>query len=230
SERDFINAVVDVAGSLVLVLDRSGRIVRFNRACEVTTGYSFAEVEGQLFDELFTPTDVISGMAASVTMPAASFPTSFEDTLLTRGYERRHVAWSNAALVDDAGVVTHVIATGIDITERRAAEIGLRDARERFRLAFDNAPIGMCLVGMDGRFTQVNRALCEMLGYSEDALLERTVADITYPDDIAMSNKAIADLAKGRIAAFHAEKRYLHADGHVLWALISVSMLHDTDG
>src|SRR5262249_42609831 len=92
SERDFVNAVVDVAGSLVLVLDRTGRIVRFNRACEVTTGYSFAEVEGQLFDELFTPTDVISGMAASVMMPATSFPTSFEDILLTRGYERRHVA------------------------------------------------------------------------------------------------------------------------------------------
>src|SRR5262249_18127168 len=118
----------------------------------------------------------------------------------------------------------------IDLTERRAAEIGLRDAQERFRLAFDNAPIGMCLVRMDGRFTQVNRALCEMLGYSEDALLERTVADVTHPDDIAMRNKGIADLANGRITSFHAEKRYLHDDGHVLWALISVSLLRDADG
>ncbi len=225
AERDFIDAVVDVAGSLVLVLDRAGRIVRFNRACEVTTGYSFAEVEGLLFDELFAPPGGDYGMAAPVGMSAADFPTTFEEGLVTRGGERRHVAWSNAALVDDAGEVTHVIATGIDMTERRAAEMGLREAQERFRLAFDNAPIGMCLVGRDGRFMQVNRALCEMLGYRERELLGRTVADVTHPDDIAMSSKAIADLTAGRAATFQAEKRYLHADGHVLWALISVSVL-----
>jgi diguanylate cyclase (GGDEF)-like protein/PAS domain S-box-containing protein len=230
TERDFVNAVVDVASSLVLVLDRDGRIVRFNRACEVTTGYLFAEVEGRPFDELFTPTDGTCAMAASVGMPASAFPTSFEDTLVTRGYDRRHIAWSNAALVNDAGDVTHVIATGIDVTEPRAVELGLREAQDRFRLAFDNAPIGMCLVAADERFMRVNLALCEMLGYSERDLLDRTVTDIVHPDDIAMTRKAFADMSGGKDVTFHAEKRYLHADGHVLWALVAVSVLNGPNG
>jgi diguanylate cyclase (GGDEF)-like protein/PAS domain S-box-containing protein len=230
AERDFVDAVVEVAGSLVLVLDRVGRIVRFNRACEVTTGYSSAEVEGRLFTELFAPPGGTSGMAASLATPAVDFPTSFEDTLVTRDRGHRLVAWSNTALSDDAGALTHLIATGIDITERRAAEMGRREAEERFRLAFDNAPIGMCLVGPGGRFMQVNRALCEMLGYPEGELLERAVVDVTHPDDLAATSAAITDLATGRAVTFHAEKRYLHADGHVLWALTSVSVLRGNSG
>jgi diguanylate cyclase (GGDEF)-like protein/PAS domain S-box-containing protein len=230
AERDFVDAVVEVAGSLVLVLDRAGRIVRFNRACEVTTGYSFEEVEGRLYRELFAPPDGACAIAASVGLPAAAFPASFADTLVTRDGGHRLVAWSNSALHDEAGAVTHMIATGIDVTERRAAERGRREAEERFRLAFDNAPIGMCLVGPGGRFMQVNKALCEMLGYRESELLERAVVDVTHPDDIAATSAAIAELAAGRAATFHAEKRYLHADGPVLWALTSVSVLRGGTG
>jgi diguanylate cyclase (GGDEF)-like protein/PAS domain S-box-containing protein len=230
NERDFVDGVVDVAGSLVLVLDRDGRIVRFNRACEVTTGHSFAEVAGRPYRELFAPPGEVCGMAASVETPADGFPTSFEDTMVTRDRGGRLVAWSNAALLDEVGAVTHVIATGIDITERRAAERGLHEAQERFRLAFDNAPIGMCVASLDGRLMQVNQAMCEMLGYRETELLDRTVADITHPDDIAMGKDAMANLSTGRAARFHAEKRYLHADGHVLWALTSVSVLNDSAG
>src|SRR5204862_7705717 len=60
-ERDFVDAVLDVAGSLVLVLDREGRIVRFNRACEATTGYRFAEVEGVAFWDLFLAPEDVEG-------------------------------------------------------------------------------------------------------------------------------------------------------------------------
>jgi diguanylate cyclase (GGDEF)-like protein/PAS domain S-box-containing protein len=229
-ERDFIDGVVNVAGSLVLVLDRAGRIVRFNRACEVTTGYSFAEVAGRQFGELFAPPGGTCAMMASVEMPAAGFPTSFEDVLVTRDHERRQVAWSNAALVNEARAVTHVIATGIDITDRRATETRLREAQELFRLAFDNAPIGMCLVGPGGRFMQVNQAMCEMLGYRERELLDRTVLDITHPDDIAKSKKVMADLESGRTTTFHAEKRYLHANGQVLRGQLSAAVLQDIDG
>jgi diguanylate cyclase (GGDEF)-like protein/PAS domain S-box-containing protein len=106
----------------------------------------------------------------------------------------------------------------------------LRQAQERFRLAFDNAPIGMCLVGPGGRFMQVNQALCDMLGYRGRDLLELGVLDITHPDDAALSKEAIADLGAGRVTRFHAEKRYLHADGHVLWGLLSAAVMHSANG
>jgi diguanylate cyclase (GGDEF)-like protein/PAS domain S-box-containing protein len=228
-ERDFVDAVVDVAGSLVLVMDRAGRIVRFNRACEMTTGYGFAEVEGLPFGEVFRSYDDAPA-ATFDNLAAGQFPTAFEQPLMTRDGTRRHIVWSNAALLDENGDLTHLIASGLDITARRAVEIELREAQERFRRAFDNAPIGMCLVGVDARFLQVNRALCEMFGYAEDELLRRSIGDVTHPDQVADSLRAVADMADGRAENYQVEKQYVRADGRALWALVSASVVHNEAG
>jgi diguanylate cyclase (GGDEF)-like protein/PAS domain S-box-containing protein len=226
AEHDFVDAVLDVAGSLVVVLDRTGHIVRFNRTCELTTGYAFREVADRPFWELFLPAGEREQAEASFSVLSASdFPVAFENTFLRRDGDHVCVAWSNAALVDDSGTVTHVIATGIDVTARRAAERELHEAQERFRQAFDNASIGMCLVDMDMRFIQVNPALCEMLGRSGSELLGLSVADVTHPDDVESSMAAARDMKLGEAGPYHAEKRYLHADGHVVWGLITACVI-----
>ena len=115
-------------------------------------------------------------------------------------------------------------------TERRQLDVALREANERFRLAFDGAPIGMALVGLDGRWLQVNPALCEIVGYPADELLTTTFQDITHPDDLeadlGLMHKVLAD----EIASYSIEKRYFHADGHVVWINLAVSLVRDTAG
>ena len=236
-ERDFVDSVLDAAGSLVLVLalDRRGRIIRFNRACETTTGYRSAEVEGKLVSELFLLPEEANFAAAgfgedTASTPELALPRSFVCTWISRAGERHHIAWSNAALVDGYDEVTHVIATGIDITASRAAETGLREVQERFRLAFHNAPIGMCLVSMDGRFIKVNRALCDMLGRAETELLRLSIPEVTHPDDVGAAIAAMVSMRTGQRLAHRAENRYLHADGRVIWALMSASVVHRDSG
>jgi diguanylate cyclase (GGDEF)-like protein/PAS domain S-box-containing protein len=224
AERDFVDAVVDAAGSLVVVLDPAGRIVRVNRACEVTTGYPFAELSGRHFRVAFQGVPDLSAKAPE------DFPVMFEETLVARDGGRRYVAWSSAALLDAEGRISHVIVTGLDITPRRAVETELREAQERFRQAFDNAAIGMCLVGRDMRFIQVNPALCAMLGYPEEQLLRLTVPDVTHPDQVDASMDALRDLSGGGTASVHLEKQYLRSDGQPLWARVSVSAVHDESG
>jgi PAS domain S-box-containing protein len=127
-ERDFISAVLDTAGALVVVLDREGRIVRFNRACERTTGYSSGEVTGKLLWDLFLiPEEVEQVKAVFEKLQAGLFPSEYENHWVTKNGERRLIAWSNTALMDANGAVEHVIGTGIDVTERRRAE-SQRDA------------------------------------------------------------------------------------------------------
>jgi PAS domain S-box-containing protein len=117
-----------------------------------------------------------------------------------------------------------------DITERKESEEELRIAEERFRSAFDDAGVGMAVNTPDGRFIEVNHALCDMLGYREEQLLTFTFRDITYPEDVRLSVDKVRDLLDGETSSFQLEKRYLHAEGHPVWISLNVAAVRDRDG
>jgi len=120
-------------------------------------------------------------------------------------------------------VLRSKVAVFIDLEE---ATVALRESEARFRSAFDDAPIGMALVGIDGRWLQVNRSLCELVGYSEDDLLTMSVEDLTHPDD-RDGWEHVREIGAGDLRSLHVEKRYVHADGHEVCVLVSVSLLRD---
>jgi PAS domain S-box-containing protein len=122
------------------------------------------------------------------------------------------------------------VAHVVDIGERRRREQALAEAEDRFRSAFDNAPIGMALVAPDGRFIKVNRALCDLTGYSETHLLTRSFQAITHPDDLNADLALVQDVLADRRRTYQMEKRYYHADGHIIWVTLSVSLVRDADG
>jgi PAS domain S-box-containing protein len=122
-ERDFVSTVLDTAGSLVVVLDREGRIVRFNRACEEATGYSFREVHGRRTWEFLLPAEAVA--SAKDGFPgflSGDYPREVENCWVTRAGGRRLIAWYNTVLKNGNGVATSLISAGIDITEKRCAE------------------------------------------------------------------------------------------------------------
>ncbi len=122
-ERNFVSAVLDTAGALVIVLDTRGRIIRFNRACEETSGYSSKEVEGKEFWDIFLlPNEKPRVEVVFDNLVAGHFPNYNENFWVTKDGGRRLIAWSNTVLVDNSGKVEYVVATGIDITERKEAE------------------------------------------------------------------------------------------------------------
>jgi len=113
----------------------------------------------------------------------------------------------------------------LDITERKRAEQALHESEQRFRRAFDDAPIGMALVGLDGRWLQANRALCEIVGYPRERLLQKTFQDITHPEDLDADLELLRRLVAREIPGYQMEKRYIHASGRIVWVLLSVSLV-----
>lgn len=123
-ERDFIFAVMNTVDALVVVLDREGRIIRFNRACETLTGFTYKEVLGRhVWDFLLIPEDIEPVKRVFASLQTGQQASTFENYWLTRAGERRLISWSNSILFDQDGVVEHLIATGIDVTKTRRAEI-----------------------------------------------------------------------------------------------------------
>ncbi len=172
-EHDFIDAVLDTVGAIVLVLDRDGRVVRFNRACEQVSGYRAEEMIGGFIWELLIPCEEAERVGQVFkTLAAGQFPNRHENHWRTRDDGRRLIAWSNTCLVDAKGQVQHIIATGIDVTEARAAEAELRLAAR----VFEHAGEAIMVTDADNRIVQVNPAFTTITGYAAAEVLGQTPA------------------------------------------------------
>ncbi len=106
----------------------------------------------------------------------------------------------------------------------------LRLSEARFRGAFDAAAVGMALVSPEGRWLQVNHALCEIVGYSEAELLATDFQSITHPSDLDDDLDQVRRVLAGELASYQKEKRYVHKRGHTVWIVLSVSLIRDADG
>ncbi len=109
----------------------------------------------------------------------------------------------------------------------KAANEELEESQERFRSAFEYAAIGKALVSPEGKFIKANPALCEILGYSETELLQKSFQDITYPDDLNLDLEFLRQMLDSEIRTYQMEKRYIHSSGRLVWVLLSVSLMRD---
>lgn len=117
-----------------------------------------------------------------------------------------------------------------EINNRRKVEDHLRRSEQKFRMAMHFAPIGKALVGLDGKWLEVNKSLCNMLGYTAEELLQTDFQSLTYAEDLNMDLEYVGQLLAGKIKSYQMEKRYIHKSGNLVWGLLSVSLPRDENG
>jgi diguanylate cyclase (GGDEF)-like protein/PAS domain S-box-containing protein len=127
AERTFVDTVLEIAGSLICVFDPDGRFLRFNRACELISGYTSEEVIGRPFYDFLIPSGEIPAVQAALgRLRAGELPAASENHWVARDGSLRMISWSNASFFDADGVLTHIVSTGTDVTEQRRTEEALR--------------------------------------------------------------------------------------------------------
>ena len=151
-ERNFVSTILDTVGALVVVLDSEGRILRFNPACEIITGYSMEEVQGKCIWDLFLPAQEIERFRTIFeTLRTDLLPQDYQSSWITRHGEPRLIAWTSTLLPGSGETSNYIIATGIDITERKHLEKALLEisAREQRRIGQDlHDGLGQHLTGI----------------------------------------------------------------------------------
>jgi PAS domain S-box-containing protein len=151
-ERNFVSAILDTVGALVVVLDGEGRILRFNPACELTTGYSMEEVQGKRIWDLFLlPEEAERFRAVFEVLRTDLLPHAYQSCWATRHGDQRLIAWTSTLLPGNGETANYIIATGIDITERKHLEKAILDisAREQRRIGQDlHDGLGQHLTGI----------------------------------------------------------------------------------
>ncbi|WP_375506754.1 PAS domain S-box protein [uncultured Nostoc sp.] len=227
-----LDALLGAAPVAVCFLDRELRYIRINQVFADINGLTVEEHLGRKFGE------VLPKMAAELQLLLQHVLDSGEPLLNveisgeTRGQPRRYGCWlGNYYPVNNT--MGETVGIGIilaEVTAAKQTEVALRESEERFRAMFNQAAVGITLIGLDGRFLQVNPALCEITGYSHEELIQMNFQEINHPDDLEVDWQNARRVLAKEISGYSLEKRYIRKDGSIVWVNLTSSVVWDANG
>jgi diguanylate cyclase (GGDEF)-like protein/PAS domain S-box-containing protein len=242
--RDLYRGVLTAASGLSIIgTDPLGQITVFNTGAQKMLGYTEEQMLGNSPVVLHDPQE-LRRRAAELGVEAdfrlfvrgadSEHPETRQWTYLTSTGQRLQVELTVTAMTAPDGSLCGYIGVANDVTSQRQAELALRESEQRFRLAFDAASVGMCMVSLDpastGQLMRANQAMCNFTGYTEEELLALDVVRLSIPEDAKATRAALAAMARGDITQIRRETLYRHADGSHLWGLLSSSTVIPADG
>ncbi|MBP6546044.1 MAG: PAS domain S-box protein [Phenylobacterium sp.] len=217
--------ITESTPDIIIQWDLEGRVVFVSRAV-CAYGFEPADLMGRQVAQFVHPEDL---ERADASRRQALGGETFEDAdLRTNRYRTADGRWvwlegNPRALRDDTGAVIGTVNVLRDVTARRAQS-------DLFEAAFENAAIGMALVGLDGRFLRVNQAFAAMIDYPRTDVLALDFQTLTHPDDLDADLDLLERLTAGELQSYTLDKRYVRRDGVLVWGRLAVSIVRNPDG
>ncbi|MBS3848839.1 PAS domain S-box protein [Devosia sp. BSSL-BM10] len=231
-ERRILQAALLQAPDFQFVKDIKSAFVAANQAVVQHNGFDNpAQLVGKTDFDLVEPAraQVLFEQEQDIIRTGRSI-TDLEETTVGPDQVSRSYRTSKVPLRDGDNRIIGIAGVTVETTAQKRMEMELRSSEEKFRIAMEHASIGMTLLEPSGRWLGVNKALADLLGYSQDELLEQNFRTVTHPDDLATSDQLVRQLLDGEIETYTIEKRYLRKNGDTVWAQLSASAVRNPDG
>lgn len=199
--------IVENIGDIIFTLSTDGSITSLNPAFEQLTGWDLTEFIGKHFTNIIHPEDVPEAEKSLEIVTQGKSPHNSEVRLKTKS-DQYLVFEGKLTPQIEQGKVIGYFGTARNITERKRTEEALKESEEKFRSIFENAPIGMALIDSNFKFNKSNPAFCNMMGYSNQELIQRTYLDITHLEDQERDITQLKKLTDHEISTFQTEKQF----------------------
>ena len=227
-EQSLSNSILNSLPGIVYIFDENGKFLRWNKNFEKASGYSYEEITERHPSDFFAGDEkelVLKRIQDVFIKGEANVEAYF---ISKKGKGTPH--FFTGAKIEIKGKPM-LIGMGMDITERKQAEEALRKSEQLFRVAFDNAPTGMSIIGSDGfNYLAVNPLLCKMFGYTKEEFMGNTIQLVTHPDDEERSNEWIRKKYNDEPCESDFEKRFIHKNGHIVWGLVRAQWIKNDNG
>jgi PAS domain S-box-containing protein len=218
-------------GDAVIATDADAQVTLLNPVAEALTGWPAEEALGQPLEQVFHIINEMTRLpvespAERVLREGQVVGLANHTLLLGRDGVERPIADSGAPVRAANGEVGGVVLVFRDQSQERAAQRALEESEARFRALFDASPLASALYDLDGRLVECNRAMVELLGYTEGELAG---VDPTHPEDRREGAVLFQRLATDQLPRYQREKRYVRKDGRLIWARLSAAPILDAD-
>jgi PAS domain S-box-containing protein len=209
-------------GDCILVLDMQNRVIDLNPAAEQLLGCRITDALGLSIERIWPD-------QSAPMIPFNKLAKAGEELVLERAGEQRTYDLRISPITDSGGCPTNQVVLLTDITERKRAEEALRESEDRFKYIFEAANVGKSITLPSGEMYP-NKAFCQMLGYAQEELKGITWQELTTPGEVEEIERILEPLRKGEKDAARFNKSYIHKDGSLIWADVSLAIRWNPDG
>ncbi|MFH1196625.1 MAG: PAS domain S-box protein [bacterium] len=227
SEKEY-RRIVETAHEGILGIDEHHFITYVNDRMAETFGYEISGMIGQKIEEFIFEED-LSDHKIKMENRQQGANEIYERRFKMKTGDEIWMLVSASAINDEDGTFLGSFGMFTDITDRKKTEEALKTSEEKFRRIYDDSPVGALVVDIDQRFTSVNKAFCDFLGYPKDELIGKKISDITFEDDMLIGQSEIKKMLLGELDTAQVEKRYVRKNGEIVWGQVNISLLRDKD-
>ena len=214
----------------IFLVDQSGDIIFVNRKLTEILELTAEKIRNQDWEELLHPLDRVEILYKIKQLRENNMDLRTPFRILLSSNRTKWLFIRTAPVLSTSGEVVGRVGTIEDITEQRKTERSLYSSEQQFRKIFEEGPIGMALVQMDTTIANINKRLCDMLGYNDREVIGKSFVDITHPEDIEKDMALSDQLFSGRIPFYRIDKRLVKKDSTAVWVSLTATVTHDEEG